>query len=71
MKKIIVGLAVLASLLAALPSLAYVRVRSYYKPSIQRYVAPHYRSSPNSYRFDNYSYRGNVNPFTGKKGYKF
>lgn len=32
------------------------------------YVAPHYRSSPNSTTADNYSTRGNVNPYTGKPG---
>lgn len=34
------------------------------------YVAPHYRSSPNSTRNDNWSTRGNVNPYTGKRGTK-
>jgi hypothetical protein len=33
------------------------------------YVAPHVRSSPNSYKFDNYSSKGNQNPYTGEKGY--
>lgn len=32
------------------------------------YVAPHYRSSPNSNTFDNYSTRGNGNPYTGERG---
>lgn len=32
------------------------------------YVPPHYRSAPNSTRFDNYSTRGNYNPYTGKVG---
>lgn len=45
------------------------RVRSYYKPSTGRYVAPHYRSSPNKTKLDNYSTKGNYNPYTGKKGY--
>lgn len=48
---------------------AVTRVRGYYKPSTGRYVAPHYRSSPNSTRYDNYSTKGNYNPYTGKKGY--
>ena len=34
------------------------------------YVAPHYRSSPNSTTLDNYSTRGNYNPHTGEPGYK-
>lgn len=33
------------------------------------YVAPHYRSSPNSTKLDNYGTQGNVNPYTGQKGY--
>lgn len=34
------------------------------------YVAPHVRTSPNKTRNDNYSTRGNVNPYTGKAGTK-
>lgn len=32
------------------------------------YVEPHYRSSPNSTTYDNYSTKGNNNPYTGKQG---
>lgn len=32
------------------------------------YVQPHYRSSPNNTTLDNYSTRGNVNPYTGAIG---
>lgn len=32
------------------------------------YVQPYYRSSPNGTVMDNYSYRGNVNPYTGSVG---
>lgn len=32
------------------------------------YVAPHYSSTPNSTRLDNWSTRGNVNPYTGQVG---
>lgn len=48
---------------------AAVRVRGYYKPSTGSYVSPYFRSSPNSYKFDNYSARGNYNPYSGKRGY--
>ena len=34
------------------------------------YVAPYHRSSPNGTTLDNYSTRGNVNPYTGQPGYK-
>lgn len=32
------------------------------------YVQPHYRSSPNRSTLDNYSTRGNSNPYTGERG---
>jgi len=34
------------------------------------YVAPHYRSKPDGNPYNNFSTRGNVNPYTGKRGYK-
>lgn len=46
---------------------AQVRVKGYYRKN-GTYVAPHYRSNPNSSRFDNYSSRGNYNPYTGRRG---
>lgn len=46
---------------------AQVRVRGYTRKD-GTYVAPHYRSSPNRSRSDNYSARGNYNPYTGAKG---
>lgn len=45
------------------------RVRGYYKPSTGRYVVPHYKTTPNRSKFDNFSTKGNYNPYTGKKGY--
>lgn len=48
---------------------AQVKVRGYTKAD-GTYVAPHYRSSPNSTTLDNYSTRGNVNPYTGEVGTK-
>jgi|GEM_PF-975828 len=44
-----------------------VRVKGYFRKN-GTYVAPHYRSSPNSTTLDNYSTRGNYNPYTGKSG---
>ena len=32
------------------------------------YVQPHYRSNPDSSRYNNYSYTGNSNPYTGSRG---
>lgn len=46
-----------------------IKVKGYYKSSTMKYVAPSYRTSPNKTKFDNYSTKGNYNPFTGKKGY--
>lgn len=34
------------------------------------YVAPHQQTSPNQYRYDNYSSQGNTNPYTGQRGYE-
>jgi len=34
------------------------------------YVAPAYKSSPNKSKYDNYTTKGNINPYTGKKGNK-
>ena len=44
---------------------------TYVDPYIRRdgsYVGGHYRSRQNDSTFDNYSTRGNVNPFNGKRG---
>ncbi len=43
------------------------RVNSYFRRD-GTYVAPYYRSAPNSTTYDNYSTRGNVNPYTGQLG---
>jgi hypothetical protein len=34
------------------------------------YVAPHQQTNPNSTKRDNWSTKGNVNPYTGKEGTK-
>ena len=47
---------------------AATRVRGY-TTKRGTYVAPYYRSNSNSRKSDNYSSRGNYNPYTGKKGY--
>ena len=44
-----------------------VAVRGYTKDN-GTYVEPHYRSSPNQYKNDNWSTSGNSNPYTGKSG---
>jgi len=42
-------------------------VHGYYR-SNGTYVQPYHRSSPNGTVIDNYSFRGNLNPYTGKFG---
>jgi hypothetical protein len=46
-----------------------VRVRSYVRHNGQ-YVGPHFRTAPNHTKLDNWSTRGNVNPYTGRIGTK-
>lgn len=46
-----------------------VHVRGYTRRD-GTYVPPHYRTAPNSTRNDNWSTRGNVNPYTGEPGTK-
>ncbi|MEQ8226742.1 MAG: hypothetical protein RIA64_01550 [Rhodospirillales bacterium] len=60
---------VLTVLFCAATGAAYADdyVRGYFK-SDGTYVAPHYRSSPNNTPYDNWSTRGNVNPYTGQQG---
>lgn len=67
MKGIALLLALCAMLFASLAEASGVRVRGYTRKD-GTYVAPHYRSAPNSSRLDNYSTRGNYNPYTGKTG---
>ena len=67
MKKLLIIM--IASMIVALPLQAANRVKGYTKKD-GTYVAPHYRSSPNKTKYDNYSTKGNVNPYTGKRGTK-
>lgn len=71
MKELLLVIALFVGLLSFSASVEArtTRVRGYYKPSTGRYVTPHYRTSPNKYRFDNWSTKGNYNPYTGKNGY--
>ena len=46
----------------------HVRVRGYVRHSTGTYVMPHYRTAPDHSRLDNWSTRGNYNPFMGKRG---
>ena len=56
MKKIILGLILLGSLLFLHPAEARTSVRGYFR-SNGTYVSSYYRSSANAYKWDNYSYK--------------
>ena len=43
-------------------------VKGYVKSS-GNYVAGYHRTKANYSKYDNYSSHGNINPYTGKKGY--
>lgn len=45
-----------------------VYVNGYFKKN-GTYVQPHFKTAPNSSMFDNYSTKGNYNPYTGKPGW--
>ena len=62
-------LAVVA-LVVTLPAQAGDYVSGYTR-SNGTYVSPHYRSSANSTVRDNYTYRGNTNPYTGSTGQSY
>lgn len=64
MKKILIALVLLSGLIVQARD---VYVNGYYR-SNGTYVDSHYRSVPNNTTFDNYSTRGNYNPYTGAAG---
>ena len=69
MKKTILCIAIVVTLLVTTSVEAKtIKIKSYYKPSVGKYVMPSYRTSPNKTKFDNYSTKGNYNPYSGKKG---
>jgi hypothetical protein len=60
-----------AAAVTLLPAAASAQVYVHgYTKSNGTYVAPHYRSSPDDNPYNNYSTRGNVNPYTGEAGTK-
>ena len=59
----------IAALAFSATASAQVHVRGYTTKS-GTYVAPHYRSSPDSSKLNNWSTKGNVNPYTGQVGTK-
>jgi hypothetical protein len=69
-KSLVVLLMVIIGLFVSVnPVVAAVKVRGYYRKN-GTYVQPYRRSNSNWTRYDNYSTKGNINPYTGKKGTK-
>jgi hypothetical protein len=65
MNKIIVALLLASTSAAALAD-------GYVKPHVRKdgtFVNGHYRTAPDASRYNNHSTQGNVNPYTGQKGY--
>ena len=72
MKKI---LTLFLLIIFALPAFSAQMVNGYYRkstksPTGQVYVKPYYKSTPDYTKYNNYSTKGNYNPYTGKKGTK-
>lgn len=67
MKKLIV-LALVAASASAMATGSHSK-KGYVKKD-GTYVAPSYATNPNNTKTDNYSSKGNVNPYTGKEGTK-
>jgi opacity protein-like surface antigen len=61
-------LSVVAVVLFAAPALAGDTYVDGYVRRDGTYVAPHYRSEPDSNPNNNYSAQGNTNPYTGQQG---
>lgn len=55
--------AMICSLAVGKPTRGYVKKNG-------TYVQPHQKTAPNKTKNDNYSSKGNENPYTGKKGSK-
>jgi hypothetical protein len=62
-------LLLLLTLFLADSALAQVHVRGYFRKD-GTYVRPHYRSNPDGNFYNNWSTKGNVNPYTGEPGTK-
>jgi hypothetical protein len=59
----------LALVLAAMPPVSYAQIHyGGYTNQYGTYVQPHYQRAPDTNRFNNYSSRGNINPYSGQPG---
>ena len=57
------------AVLLTLPAEAVEHVRGHIRKD-GKYIAPHNRTTANNTQRDNWSSKGNTNPYTGKRGYK-
>lgn len=64
MRRMFVSLAII---LVPASVFAQTHVNGHYRRD-GTYVPPHLRTNPNDTRLDNWSTRGNVNPYTGRTG---
>lgn len=67
MKRLVLAMALSAPVALAAPAQADNYVRGYTR-SNGTYVQPHYQTAPNTTKFDNFSTKGNYNPYTGRTG---
>lgn len=73
MKNLFAGVFIVILLLAGVLDVqakGTVKVKGYVKKSSGKYVTPHFKTSPDKTKLNNWSTKGNVNPYTGKKGTK-
>jgi len=69
MNRLGLALAFLIVVLFAWPAFAGdTYVKGYFRRD-GTYVRPHHRSTPDGNPWNNYGTKGNINPYTGKKGY--
>ena len=67
MKKLILCIFAISAFVLSASTTNAAYVRGHYR-SDGTYVQPHYRSNPDGNPNNNYSHKGNVNPYTGKRG---
>ncbi|HEY2711402.1 MAG TPA: hypothetical protein VGI60_02725 [Chthoniobacterales bacterium] len=69
MNKFLLGVILLAAFTAPALSQGSHWVGGYYRHD-GTYVPAHYETNPNGNFYDNWSTRGNYNPYTGQPGYR-
>ena len=67
MKKLIFALALVVGVCWICSDASAASTRGYVKKN-GTYVQPYQRTAPDRSKYNNYSTKGNVNPYTGKKG---